>query len=322
MSTRPRDAIAARLRTELDGGGTLSPSGPCRTWRRLARLADVASRDLSVGRLFEGHIDALGILEEAGSPAVPGALYGVWAARSGEDPVCALPVPGGWRLTGTKPFCSGAGMLDRALVTAEAPDGYRLFDIVVADQVERHVPGSWPAVGMADSASDTLVLGGPAVPLARAVGPPGFYLDRAGFWPGAIGVAAAWYGGARGLVEHLGAAMSPDDDPHALAELGRAVSRVRAMSDVLQSAARRVDAGSPAGGESPELTARATREIVHDLCLRVLAEVASAGGAGPLCHDGDQARRAADLYIYLAQHHARDPAAVGRLAIEGRAWGY
>ena len=90
----------------------------------------------------------------------------------------------GWHLAGAKPFCSGSTRIDRALVTAECDDGYRLFDISVAENVVGVHPGSWPAVGMADSLSDTLDFGGPPVPTSRAVGPPNFYLDRPGFWFG------------------------------------------------------------------------------------------------------------------------------------------
>ena len=58
----------------LPGGGD--------TWRRFTSLAEQASIDLSLGRLCEGHADALAILDEAGKKPVDGAAYGVWASRS------------------------------------------------------------------------------------------------------------------------------------------------------------------------------------------------------------------------------------------------
>ncbi len=58
------------------------------TWRRFGILADCAARDLSFGRLAEGHADALGILHEAGrSLPAPFNSYGVWAARGGRGEV-------------------------------------------------------------------------------------------------------------------------------------------------------------------------------------------------------------------------------------------
>ena len=44
-----------------------------------------------------------------------------------------------------------------------------------------------------------------------AVGPPGYYLRRPGFWIGSAGVAACWYGGAEGLFDALVAALRDTD---------------------------------------------------------------------------------------------------------------
>jgi hypothetical protein len=294
--------------------------GSGHTWERFRTLATIASTNLSAARLIEGHLDALAILAEAGMAARTGATYGVWAARSGMGGLRAQPVAGGWRLSGPKAFCSGGRMLDRALVTAEADDGYRLFDIDVIEQVISVVPGSWLAVGMADSASETVEIGGPVIPETAAVGLPDFYTNRPGFSFGAVGVAACWYGGALGLVKGIVGQMS-GSDPHALAEIGRAEAQLQAMGDVLRAEAARIDADPSDEGHRAHRGALVVRELVHQLCTDVLREVAAAGGARPLCHDAEQAQRAADLYVYLSQHHgSRDAAELGRLALEQQKW--
>ena len=223
-------------------GSTLPKPGSGGTGSRLATLADWAARDLSLARLLEGHVDALAILNEAGREPESGAIYGVWAARPPGGGTTARLAPDGWHLTGTKPFCSGSTRLDRALVTAECGDGYRLFDISVAENVVRVHPGSWPAVGMADSLSDTLDFGGAPVPADRAVGPPGFYLERPGFWFGATGVAACWYGGARGLVGHVLQSLGPHPSELMVTEVGYAVAHIDLMRRALQQAAGEIDA--------------------------------------------------------------------------------
>ena len=275
-----------------------------------------------MARLGEGHADALAILQESGRQLQhPGTSYGVWAARTGTGGVTAAPVPGGWRLTGRKPFCSGSGLLDRALVTAEAPDGYRLFDIATADVVIDTAPDSWPAVGMADSVSETLTFGGPVISEDDAVGPPGFYTDRPGFWFGACGVAACWYGGARGLVAGVVESLTSDPGELVLTEIGKAVSGLQAMRDALRSVAEAIDVDPEDKQGQAQARALAVRQIVHDFCVGVLGQTAAAGGARPLCHDPAQARRAADLYVYLAQHHGGlDAARLGRLIVEGQKW--
>jgi alkylation response protein AidB-like acyl-CoA dehydrogenase len=292
--------------------------GSGRTWERFAALADWAEQDLSLGRLAEGHIDALAILAEAGTtPVNPGATYGVWAARTGGGGTTARLEDDGWRLVGEKPFCSGVGTLQRALVTAEAPDGYRIFDISVADNVLEIREGSWPAVGMADSRSETAVFGGHPIPATRAIGGPDFYLDRPGFFFGGTGVAACWFGGARGLLRHTIQVLGTEVSDLVAAEVGRASAQLETMRGMLALAAAEIDADPrDTKGEAQRRTL-ITRQIVHDACILVLDHVAAAAGARPLCHDRPQAQRAADLYVYLAQHHGPQGAAeLGRLTLE------
>ena len=224
-------------------GPSLPVPGAGATRERFAALAEWAGRDLSLGRLAEGHVDALAILREAGtSPVAVGATYGVWAARSGSGDTIAHLEEDGWHLVGEKPFCSGVGILDRALVTAEAPDGYRLFDISVPDTVVEIREGSWAAVGMADSRSETAVFGGAPTPTIRAIGDPGFYLERPGFWFGGTGVAACWFGGARALLCHAIRTVGAGASDLVTSEIGRALVHVEAMRWMLDRAADEIDA--------------------------------------------------------------------------------
>ena len=212
-------------------------------------------------------------------------------------------------------------MVDRALVTAEAPDGYRLFDVDTAEVVVDAIPDSWPAVGMADSLSETLIFGGPVVSEDDAVGPPGFYTDRPGFWFGACGVAACWFGGARGLVAGVVGRLCSDPGEVVLMEIGKAVGGLQAMGDALKSVATAIDVDPEDKLEHARPRAMAVRQIVHDSSSAILRQTAAAGGARPLCHDAGQARRAADLYVYLAQHHrGADAVSLGRLTMEGQRW--
>lgn len=302
-------------------GPTLPLPGGGRTWSRFAALASWAEKDLSLGRVAEGHVDALAILAEAhADPVGPASSYGVWAARSGTGGTTARWDGDGWHLSGRKPFCSGNGLIDRALVTAETEKGYRLFDIALAESVVRTEPDSWPAVGMAASVSETVEFGGPPIPAERAIGDLGFYLERPGFWFGAVGVAACWYGGTRGLVDNVARSFSSDPSDVVTAELGRAVAHVRTMHNLLEHAAAAIDADpDDARGQAREL-ALTVRYAVHHAATEVLGHIGAAGGARPLCHDPVQAQRAADLYVYLAQHHGPlDAVELGRLAIGGAA---
>jgi alkylation response protein AidB-like acyl-CoA dehydrogenase len=302
-------------------GATMALPGSGATWQRFAVLAEMASIDLSLGRLCEGHADALAILAESGRAATPGASYGVWASRSRNANTFAERVPGGWNLTGSKEFCSGARTIDRALVTAASDEGYLLFDVDVAEQVTSVDEDSWPAIGMADSQSETLEFGGPTLPENALVGRPEFYVQRPGFWFGAAGVAACWFGGAVGLVNGLMKWQQDDPGESVLVDLGAAVSELEGMRYALQAAARDFDKDPNDRRQQAKFRALVTRRIVHDASQSVLERVASAGGARPLCHDMQQARRAADLYVYLAQHHgSADAKELGGMLTKARSW--
>ena len=96
------DAVrSGRLDLPLPGGG--------RTRERWAVLADLAEEDLSLARLAEGHADAIAILAELGAwPAAGREPLGVWAAQPPGPGLIASRTGHGWRLDGTKQYCSGA----------------------------------------------------------------------------------------------------------------------------------------------------------------------------------------------------------------------
>ena len=170
--------------------------------------------------------------------------------------------------------------------------------------------------------SDTLDVGFPGV-AAEPVGPPGGYTDRPGFSHGGVGVAACWYGGARGVARALlGAAAKRDVGPHALAHLGAVDIALRTARAALRQAADEIDADpGDLRGEGP-LRALRVRALTEAVATDVLARTGRALGAGPLGHDEAHSRAVADLTVYLRQHHAeRDLARLGELVAEqGAAW--
>jgi alkylation response protein AidB-like acyl-CoA dehydrogenase len=303
---------SGRLNLPLPGGG--------RTRERWAFLANLAGEDLSLARLAEGHADALAILAELGVLASPpaGSRWGVWAAQPPGPGLMASRTGGGWRLDGTKLYCSGARSLSHALVTATAPDGNRLFAISTEGLVP--TPDSWQATGMA--ASDTLDVEFTDVP-AEPVGGPGGYTSRPGFAHGGAGVAACWFGGARGVGQTLlAAAGGRDVGPHALAHLGAVDIALRTARSALDAAAAEIDADPDDLEGGGWLRALRVRSLVESVATEVMDRVGRALGAGPLSHDEAHSRRVADLTVYLRQHHAeRDLAELGALVADrGTTW--
>ena len=282
-----------------DGRLELPLPGRGRTAERLLRLAGLGRADLVLARLGEGHADAIAIRAELGDDPAgdPADRWGVWAAVPAS--VRATETPGGWRLDGDRPWCSGAGCCTHALVTAAAPDGIRLFAVDLRRPEAVPLDGTWPAVGMAGSDSRTVRFTGAP---ARPVGGPGQYVERPGFWHGGVGVAACWYGGAAGVADTLlTAARKRALSPHAAAHLGAVDVLLSGARTVLLDAAARIDADPAAPAQ---LLAFRVRAGVEAVATQVVEHVGRALGAGPLCQDAEHARRVADLTVYLRQSHA------------------
>ncbi|WP_405161391.1 acyl-CoA dehydrogenase family protein [Nocardia sp. NBC_01499] len=295
-----RLADSGRLELALPGSG-----GTIERWRA---LADFTFGNVVVGRMVEAHADAAAILAELGGAAVARSqLWGVWAAEPPKPVLQATFGPDGWTLHGRKPWCSGATICTHALVTARAGDERRLFAVDLAQPSIRAVPDTWHAVGMRESDSGAVDF---TDAVAEPIGEPGAYLTRPGFWHGAIGVAACWYGGACAVARTL---HDRATDEHALAHLGAVMSGLHAAAVCLADAAREIDADPTDRACTARLRARTVRAVVEDAATATIDRVGRALGAGPLCADAEHARRVADLTVYLRQSHAeRDLAALGR----------
>lgn len=274
-------------------------------------LATMASRDVGAARAAEPHLDAVGILAEA-EHAPLGGTWGVFAAEGGADPLRATGTGGTWRLTGTKPWCSLAGQLDSALVTADAGGGRRLFAVSLRDAGVRPDQATWVARGLTEIPSGPVHF---EQTRATPIGAEGWYLERAGFSWGGIGVAACWFGGAVGIARTVyAAAQKQPDNPFLMAHLGAIDDVLNSCRRALNEAAALVDAGADVDAR---LVAKRVRSCVARGCEEVIARSGHALGPGPLALDREHAKRVADLQLYVRQHHAeRDDASLGRALVE------
>lgn len=296
------------------------------TLARWRSLAAVAARDLALVKLFEGHTDALAILDELHSPAVPaGSRWATWAAEPRDARVIAHATgdDGGnqLRLDGTKAWCSGASVVTHALVTAwrDGEPVLAAVDLRQSPSISRHA-GRWRAVGMhATMSGDVRFDGTPAIQIGDAHA----YVQRPGFWQGGAGIAACWFGAAAGLAQHVRDAAGRRSDPHLLAHLGHIDVALSGAVAVLRETATYIDACPTARAECEALRARLAVEAAANV---VMTCAGRALGAGPLCTDARFARAMADLPVFLRQSHAeRDLAALGEILTaspntEKRAW--
>ncbi|WP_437342760.1 acyl-CoA dehydrogenase [Pseudomonas putida] len=284
--------------------------GHGRTLERWRALARVAGCDLGLAKLYEGHTDALAVLAECGAAQhAHDGIWGMWAAEP-PDARAHIVARHGERvqLQGRKAWCSGALQIDRALLTAWENDQPQLVAIELSHPSQRIQAEQWQAVGMASTASVTVEFDNSP---GLAIGTPGQYLSRPGFWQGGAGIAACWYGAAEALAGYLREHCNkPRPDPHADAHLGAVDAALYGARAALRECAAWIDQHSQ---DDASFEVRRTRAQIEQAVEQVIQHVGRALGATPFCRSSHFARLSADLPVYLRQSHAeRDLAELGQ----------
>jgi alkylation response protein AidB-like acyl-CoA dehydrogenase len=292
----------------------------------------VAHADASVGRIFDGHLNAVERLAVQAPPALRDAelaavrerrlRVGVWGGdpRPGEGP--RATVEGGGcteTLSGVKTFCSGAGGLDRALVLARDPEARLPVAVWIdlTDPASVIVDEHWyRSSGLRASVSHRVVFR--QAPVLARFGPPGGLSEQPWFGRDALRTAASWAGMAdRALDAALDElAARPASGPLEQLAAGRMLTAQQTISTWLQRAARAMDA---AESELPAVALHA-RVAIAQASRELLDEAARACGSHPFATGGDLDRARRDLELFLLQHRL-DPAlaAAGARALDARA---
>jgi hypothetical protein len=322
--------VVDRLRFAAELGREIEPLRVGSAGSMFATLAAIAAVDVQLARSVEPHLDALGILAQAGMPAGEGT-WGVFAAEAPGLALCAEPRRAGKgegngynagehgvSLSGTKPWCSLAAEVDHALVTANVEGGSRgLFAVDLgAPGITTH-PEAWVARGMQEVPSGPVDFD--AVP-AQPVGEPGWYLRRPGFAWGGIGVAACWWGSAIGVARTLRDAAANAPDPWRLLAVGEVTVALADAEDALATAAAAIDSGTERTDAAWSAEAHLARSRVRRAVDTVLQTTTQTLGPAPSATNASYASRIADLELYVLQDHGRkDLARLGELVLAAAA---
>ncbi len=284
-------------------------------------LRIVGRSDLSIGRLYEGHVNALLLFDWYATPEQTAwlsraldrdAWFGVWASEP--PPGVRLSSGDIAVLDGTKHFASGAGGLDHALVTVAVTDDERRLAIVPANIASRTDASGWRVRGMRASVSGRYDLSGLAVEPSMLLGAPGDYDRDPRFTAGAWRFCAVQLGGIEALLAEVRRAMgeAARADPVQRARFGDALVATRTAGFWVAEAALRF------ADEHPDAVAVAqlARGVVERAGLDVMEAAARLLGTRS-AFDGERADKIIrDLSLYLRQagpDHARDQAALAFL---------
>lgn len=300
VETAARAWVAKVPALPMPGGGD--------TLGRWQALAHMAAQDLCLVKVLEAHYDARAILLALAPERLPPAqaLGAVWAAHGPQETLQLDPC--GRTLSGSKPWCSGAGWVDMALVTVREEERTRLFLVDARHSGVQFDTAGWVATGMARIPSGTAHFN--QVP-AVEIGASNAYLERPGFWHGGAGIAACWYGAAVALAEPLRRAERCAQPGVASGLLGEVDMQLASCAALLRELAAQIDADPHT---SHRMAVVRVRSVVERACMHTLDLVGRALGPGPMCLDTFHAQRWSDLTVFIRQSHAdRDWQELGAL---------
>lgn len=304
-------SIGDLLRDAIDAAGwRAAPAGdPAAAEAYVALLAvlyEIGRRDLPLGRLLEGHVDAVQIAlrygEETQRAALraaiaEGAALGVWNAGLPGEPL----VLDEGRLSGGKSYASGAGVLSHALVTADTPTGPQLLLLDLARTAPAIDRGWWRMTGMQRSETHRVRWTDAPVAPADLIGAQGVYTTEPWFGGGALRFVAVQAGGIAGLFDrvrdHLvGAGRA--DDPFQAGRLTELFGLADGAAAVVRRTARLWFADE---GEARLARVAAARVQVADAAERALAVAQAAVGLPGHFLDHPLSAQLTDLQVYLRQ---------------------
>ena len=304
---RLADAGLLRRFAPVESGGDAFADASARHRAMLDALRRVGRGDLSVGRLFEGHVNALTLFDWYATAAQKswlrgvlerGATFGVWATEPAPG-VALVETADGLSLQGAKSFASGAGGIGYAIVTVQPELGDRRLAIVAADDPARTDAGGWRVRGMRASMSGVYDLTGYPIDGDALLGQPGDYDREPRFTSGAWRFTAVQLGGIEALLAETRAAMASAAraDPLARAAFGHAVVATRTAGLWVREAATRAareDADAAA-------FARMTRGVVERAGLDVMEHAARLIGTRSSFEGQRVDKIIRDLGLYLRQ---------------------
>ena len=304
--------LAAALPRSLCGGGL--HAGPGTALPLLEILRHIGRGSLPVGRIFEGHCNALVLIALFGTPEQlaraaeevhgHGRIFGVWNAEEDGGIRFVDAGAGRYRLEGVKLFCSGAGHVTRPIVTGRLPEGGWQMAVVPMDAVQTEADHSWwQPVGMEPTVSAKVDFGGVELGPNDLIGGPDDYYRDPWFNGGAIRFAAVQLGGAEGLYDAARAylqGLRRTDHPAQRQRFSEMAMGIEAGANWVRGAAqvweRPVEDAAAIG-----VYAAMVRLSIEQICLDTIRAVERSVGARGLMKPAPFARLLRHLTMYLRQ---------------------
>ena len=285
------------------GGFGMHTNADSQALFRLLHLLGYA--DLSLGRIFEAHVNAIELIRQYGTPrqmeaaalaVQAGALFALWVTDSPEH---GVRLSRDLALSGEKWFCSAAGSARQALITAQTEAGSQMLLVPTA-----RVPVTQKGVklaGMRAAATGSVDLNGLALHQDALIGAAGDYLREPAFSTGAWRNFAVALGGLAALIDTAKdqlRARGRADHPFQQMRFGQSVIAHETGRLWLREAVKRIDS---APADEAVAYVNLARTAVETACLDALRHVQRSLGLAAFMQGSTVERIARDLATYLRQ---------------------
>jgi alkylation response protein AidB-like acyl-CoA dehydrogenase len=302
------------------------PIAAANSKKLLQVLAAIGRGNLSVGRIFEGHCNALLLIDLFGTTQqranvahllAGGAIFGVWNTDVPQAPVTLTDN----RLSGKKNYASGIDGLSHAVITAPIADKRQMLLLPVA-----HLPVDrtwWKPLGMKASGSHIVSFDGVTVTDEARLGHADDYITEPWFSSGAIRFLAVQVGGMHAILDvaaaHLRAAKR-SHNPHQIHRVGEMGVAVATGYRWLDYVAERWTKLGQHHAKGLVISANAARVAVERSALEVLELAERSVGASGMISPHPLERLIRDLRTYLRQPNPDGALADVGTAILEEAW--
>jgi len=279
----------------------------------LHNLRRVGRADLSVGRIYEGHLNGIELIKIYGTNAQKkfyfeevrnGKLFSVWNTELPEESIQIREKEEAYILEGAKVFCSGSLNIDYALLTAYQKKTPQLLIVPIKKNTDLKADWSlWNPMGMKASVSSRIDFTGIKVNTNQLLGIPGDYLKEPAFSGGAIRFAAVQLGGAEAIfresVQHL-KKVQRAGDPHQQKRIGKMATLIKSGKLWLDGATE-MEGSTPKDVEKTVNYANMARSAIGSICQDVMLLAERSVGLQGYMQGHPLEKLHRDLSTYLKQ---------------------
>jgi alkylation response protein AidB-like acyl-CoA dehydrogenase len=317
---RSAGALSAVVPKRFGGLGLGVDPGDFAPLFKLLRL--IGRGSLAVGRIFEGHVNAVKLVclfgneaqaRRAAKDAKAGHLFGIWNTEAADGVLLLNGRP--QRLKGTKIFCSAAGQVTRALITAREAANTRLLliPLMPGERVKYNDVGLH---GMRATQTANMIFDEMRVSAGAIIGKPNDYAREPYFSAGAWRASAVTLGGLDALIGETRQQLisrNRHKDPHQLSRIGEVlIARESARMWIERAASMEENKNLPAAAITGYVNL--ARIALETAALDIIRLVQRTLGLAGFLQTNPVERLMRDLATYL-----RQPAADEALT-EAAAW--